>query len=262
VKLVVEVGAMSMAAVAGAGAGEYFEVEFVGGDGRRRRGPLVEALSEGFEDALAVRGFRWSRSQEHFPGWWWSSTTGRHVGYESWLERDHAMLLDFDPAVVGFSSQPFCLCWHDGIRSRRHSPDYFARRADGGGLVVDVRADERVEAKDRAVFATTERACAQVGWRFVRVGVLESVFAANVRWLSRYRHPRCLREVCAQRLLEIFARPTALRVGAALAGDPLTTLPVLYHLLWRRDLICDLRGALLGSDTLVLLGAARSGSAR
>ena len=26
-----------------------------------------------------------------------------HVGYESWLERDHAMLLDFDPEVTGFA---------------------------------------------------------------------------------------------------------------------------------------------------------------
>ena len=248
---------MSTAAVAG--AEEYFEVEFVGGDGRRCRGALREMFSSRFEEALPVRGFRWSRSQEHFPGWWWSSTTGRHVGYESWLERDHAMLLDFDPAVSGFSSQPFCLCWHDGTRSRRHPPDYFARRADGTGMVLDVRADERVEVKDREVFAATERACAQVGWKFVRVGVLEPVFAANVRWLARYRHPRCLREKCARGLLEAFARPTALRAGAELAGDPLSTLPVLYHLLWRRDLICDLRGAALGSGTLVLKAADRAG---
>jgi hypothetical protein len=27
------------------------------------------------------------------------------VGYESWLERDQLMLLDFDPAVVGIASQ-------------------------------------------------------------------------------------------------------------------------------------------------------------
>lgn len=251
---------MSVAAVFGADG--RFELEFVGGDGRRRRGLLGELFSAGFEDALPVRGFRWSRSQEHFPGWWWSATTGRHVGYESWLERDHAMLLDFDPAVVGFSSQPFCLCWHDGVRSRRHPPDYFARRADGTGVVVDVRADERIEAKDREVFAATELACAQAGWQFLRVGVLEPVFAANVRWLARYRHPRCLREACAQRLLEIFAQPTALRAGAGLAGDPLGTLPVLYHLLWRRDLTCDLRGTLLGSDTLVLRAADRARQAR
>ena len=32
---------------------------------------------------------------------WWTATTGSLVGYESWLERDWLMLLDFDPDVVG-----------------------------------------------------------------------------------------------------------------------------------------------------------------
>ena len=67
-----------------------------------------------FEDAAPARSFRWSRGQGHFPGWWWLATTGRHVGYESWLERDHLMLLDFDPAVTAVASQPFWLHWHDG----------------------------------------------------------------------------------------------------------------------------------------------------
>jgi hypothetical protein len=35
--------------------------------------------------------------------------TRQHVGYESWLERDHLMLLDYDPDVVGIASQPFWL---------------------------------------------------------------------------------------------------------------------------------------------------------
>jgi hypothetical protein len=43
---------------------------------------------------LPVREFRWTRGQGHLPGLWWSVTTGRHVGYESCLERYHAMLLD------------------------------------------------------------------------------------------------------------------------------------------------------------------------
>jgi hypothetical protein len=67
-----------------------------------------------FEDAAPVRAFRWSKGQGNFPGRWWSATTGEHVGYESWLERDHVMLMDFDLAVVGFASQPFWLHWPVG----------------------------------------------------------------------------------------------------------------------------------------------------
>ena len=61
--------------------------------------------------------------------------------YESWLERDHVMLLDFDPAVIGIASQPFWLSWPVTGGRRRHLPDYFVRVEDGTGLVLDVRPD-------------------------------------------------------------------------------------------------------------------------
>ena len=62
---------------------------------------MSECSGVRFEDAVPARSFRWARGQGHFPGWWWLATTGRHVGYESWLERDHLMLLDFDPGGDG-----------------------------------------------------------------------------------------------------------------------------------------------------------------
>ena len=145
--------------------GDYgVELEFAG-DGGRRRVRLADCGGVRFEDAVPVRSFRWSRGQRHFPGWWWLATTGRHVGYESWLERDHLMLLDFDPAVTAVSSQPFWLHWQDGRRSRRHAPDFFARLADGTGVVIDVRADDRIEPDDAEAFEVTARACEAAGWR-------------------------------------------------------------------------------------------------
>jgi hypothetical protein len=157
------------------------------------------------------------------------------------------MLLDFDPRVTAFASQPFWLSWRAEGGVRRHLPDYFARLGNGGGLVVDVRADERIEPVDAAAFAATAAACGLVGWEFRRVGALAAVFAANVRWLSRYRHPRCgRREDLAARLLEVFAQPTPLFAGVERVGDRLLVLPVLFHLLWRQLLVADLNSALLG----------------
>jgi hypothetical protein len=73
------------------------------------------------------------------------------------------MVLDFDAEIVGFSSQPFRLTWPDDARGRGHVPDYFARRADGTGVVIDVRTDERIEPEDVETFTVTETACAEVG---------------------------------------------------------------------------------------------------
>lgn len=178
--------------------------------------------------------------QKNFTGWWWSSTTREHVGYESWLERSVVMRLDFDPAVVGIASQPFWLHWHDGRRRRRHAPDYFVRMADGSGVAVDVRSDERVDAQAAEAFAATERACDQVGWRFRRMGAADPVMEANLRWLAGYRHPRCSRAEVAARLVEAFTKPRELFAGAQKVGRLEAVLPVLYHLLWCRRLVTEL----------------------
>jgi len=185
------------------------------------------------------------------PGSWWSAKTGRHVGHESWLERDHAMVLDFDPRIAAFSSQPFWLSWQDDGKLRRHAPDYFARMADGAALVLDVRADDQIPARDAEIFEVTARACASVGWAYRRAGVLDPVLAANVRWLAGYRHPRCMHQERAARLREVFTRPAPLLAGARAAGDPVAVLPVLYHLLWTGLLVTDLATVPLSTGSVV-----------
>jgi hypothetical protein len=224
----------------------------VDGGGVQRQAPLEACAEVRFEDGMPVRQFRWSRGLGHFPGWWWSATTGRHVGYESWLERDHVRALDFDREITGIASQPFWLSWVGERGLRRHAPDYFARRADGGGVVLDVRADDRIEAVDADAFAVTAQACARVGWEFRRVGEIGLVLGGNVRWLARYRHPRCAgRAEVGRRLREVFACPAPLLAGAVEAGDPLATLPVLFHLMWRQELVADVAGERLGPASQV-----------
>ena len=43
------------------------------------------------------------------------------------------------------------------------TPDFLARRADGTGLVVDVRPDDRISPKDAAKFTVTAAVCRSVG---------------------------------------------------------------------------------------------------
>jgi hypothetical protein len=159
------------AAAAAGAAGERFALDFQLARGSWRREPLSSCCGTRFEEALPARPFRFGKGLQSFAGWWYFATTGSHVGFESWLERDHLMLMDFDPDVVAVSSQPFWLRWADGRgRSRRHAPDFFARRADGSAVVVDVRPEERVPAKDAEVFAVTAQACEAAGWEYRQAG--------------------------------------------------------------------------------------------
>ncbi|MCA1221892.1 TnsA-like heteromeric transposase endonuclease subunit [Streptomyces sp. 8L] len=234
------------------------QVAFVGADGVGQRGSLVRFWDVPFERAAPVRKFIAFKGQKNFTGDYWAASSGDLVGYESWVERDAAMALDFDPAVVALASQPFSLAWWDGERDRQHTPDYFARLADGTGVVVDVRPENLVDEEAAEVFAFTRKVCATVGWKFRLVGDLGQPFQANLCWLARYRHRRCHRAPVAGLLRKVFAEPRRLFAGADQVGDREAVLPTLYHLLWRHELTADLVSAPLAGGTVVGLGAGRA----
>jgi hypothetical protein len=148
-------------------ADDGFEVSYVADDCAEHRVPLEQAWAVPLEQFIPVRRFRSRKGQRHLSGLWWSATTGGHVGFESWLERDHLLRLDFDPFVVGIASQPFWLHWTDaGGKPVSHAPDFFARRRDGSAVVVDCRPVERRRPRDVAKFDATARACALAGWEY------------------------------------------------------------------------------------------------
>ncbi|HET6285835.1 MAG TPA: TnsA-like heteromeric transposase endonuclease subunit [Amycolatopsis sp.] len=229
---------------------EGFEVVFTDDEGEHRL-PLVDAGSVPFELCRPVRSFPSYKGQRHYSGRWWTATTGTLVGYESWLERDTLIVLDFDADVVGIASQPFWLRWttRDG-KPRSHAPDYFARLADGSVRLLDVRAPERIKPRDQAAFDTTRLACEQLGWGYEVAGPVPVVMLANLRWLAGYRHPRHDLAETARHLRALFSRPQALMSGARVLGSPIAVLPVLFHLLWTQQLRTDLTIP-LGPDSMV-----------
>jgi hypothetical protein len=104
--------------------------------------------------------------------------------------------------------------------------------------------------RDRAALAAMSQASGMVGREYAVWDRLDPVMAANHRWLGGYRHPRCFDEAVAWELLAVFIQPQPLMAGADAVGDPLGTLPVLYHLMWRRWLVADL-SVVLSHRTMV-----------
>jgi hypothetical protein len=230
-----------------------FEVGYAPECGADLRVPLEEAWLVPFESGRPVRRFAARKGQRHLSGLWWCARTGGHVGFESWLERDHVVSLDFDRSVVGIASQPFWLHWADSEgRQVAHAPDYFARRSDGTAIVVDCRPVERRKPADVAKFDATAAACVSLGWEYRLVGATDPIVTANLRWLAGYRHPRHWLAGVAAALHDVFTAPLALMRGAELAGDPVAVLPVLFHLLWRQELRIDVAAPLhVGSHVRV-----------
>jgi hypothetical protein len=134
--------------------------------------------------------------------------------------------------------------------------DFLARLADGTGVVIDVRADDRIEPRDAEAFEITapgvrfgglpvppgrrDRSGAD-GERAVAVTLSASAVRGDARG-----HRRAAADVC----------PADGPAGwAASAGDSLAVLPVLFHLMWRRVLESDLSSGPLNSASLVWLAA-------
>lgn len=220
-----------------------------------RTGQLAECWMTPFENSLPIRRPTAFKGQHNFAGLWWCATNQRHVGFESWCERDNLIALDFDPNVTGFSSQPFRIALPASLPQRSHVPDYFVRLADGSAAVIDIRPDSRVKPADRDAFQATEELCSTVGWTYRRLGGLPPVFLANLRWLAGYRHPRCFRASAAALLLERLTLdgPTSIRDLAAATGDTITALAPLFHLLWKQQISTDLKDRGLHLDTMVWL---------
>jgi hypothetical protein len=82
--------------------------------------PLSAMTSEGVLSGVPWRAIRSHRGQRHFPGLYWSSTTGGHVVYESRLELARLLMADADREIVGIAAQPFLV----SDSERRHVPDF------------------------------------------------------------------------------------------------------------------------------------------
>ncbi|MEV1025007.1 TnsA-like heteromeric transposase endonuclease subunit [Streptomyces sp. NPDC050264] len=208
----------------------------------------VEELSP--LDRSVVRSYPLRRGRRLAPGWWWSATTGRLVGYGSAAMRDAVMMLDQDPQVVGLACRPVEFAWEQRGRVVAHAPDLVVAVVGGGMHWVDCPGrggpSERLVGRARVVGACAR----EVGWEHRFAGVVDPVVVANVRWLSGYRHPRCAVGISPVRLRGAFVEPVALVEGAGRLGDPVATLPGVYHGLWHGLLRTDW-GSPLGEGSVV-----------
>jgi hypothetical protein len=136
------------------------------------------------------RSARSARGQAHYPGYYWSATSGGHVIYESRLELARLLLADFDPGVTAIAAQPFLLRAQAGGRVRRHVPDFLLVRADQTVQVVNVKPAARLADPTVAeALAWPGRLFEARGWDHEIWTGAAPVLLANVRFLAGYRRP-------------------------------------------------------------------------
>ncbi|MBT3075164.1 MULTISPECIES: TnsA-like heteromeric transposase endonuclease subunit [Streptomyces] len=176
-------------------------------------------------------------SERSIVTYWWSATTGTLVGCRSLDRLSVAMLLDFHPNIVGFSAWTARLQWRERGRVRHLVPDFFVRTAAGETVVVACPPAKGPSTRWQRQQEVLQEACSDAGWQLGSPRLPHPVAMANLRWVSRYRHPRYADAAMERTLLDAFEEPVGLLEGIENAGLPaLQALPRLYHLMWRREL--------------------------
>jgi len=203
-----------------------------------------------------VRSFPTYKDQANYPGWLWSATMGRLIGYESLLERDRLWLADFDPTVSRIASQPLWMSGRDGGVPRRHVPD-FLLRTETGFVVVDVKP-ERMLADPRvsAALDWAGRVCAAKGWRFEVWSGADPVVLRNVRFLAAGRRTDP-REAVLVKVAETLKPGMSMAEAEQASGlDRSVARGALLSLLWRGSWVTDLTRPL--SDKSLLTPSERA----
>lgn len=207
-------------------------------------------LRLGLETARMVRRPVKYQHRRNYEGFYWCAGSGESIWYESMTEYSALMELDHTRQLAKVAAQPFCILYPDGTR---HYPDYFTLHASGRQVVYDVKPVDRLDEKAVTQFAKTRQVCEHVGWGYEVLHGVTGLRRHNLEWLAAYRHPYVAAgQVSRNRILEAVIEPVALdQLAAGLDPElPVRILPTIYHLLWSRELTCDLSRP-LGWHTII-----------
>lgn len=180
------------------------------------------------------------------------------AAFESSLERDFLLLLDFDPDVAFFEEQPVTIVYYDANgRRRTYTPDVLVRYRNVSPQArhpkpllceVKYRDDLRQHwAAYRPKFRAAQRYARQQGWRFhvVTERHVRTPYLENVKFLRPYR-TLPLNDSYRTQLLSALATLEATdpaRLLAAVCHDrwqQAQLLPMLWQLVATREIGTDL----------------------
>ncbi|WP_039816591.1 heteromeric transposase endonuclease subunit TnsA [Xanthomonas arboricola] len=193
---------------------------------------------------------------------------GGVAAFESSLERDWLLALDFDPRVQAIQVQPFSLHYEHRGTTRRYTPDVRAEyRLESGMATVVYEGKPSEELRlnwsaYRPRFKAAVRYCRDHGWRFKLVTErhIRTALLDNARFLRRYRAlPE--QDLYVQQLLYTLralgtTTPQALLAAAYWAEESrMAALPMLWKLIATGRLGADLHVPLTMSAPIWLPGS-------
>ena len=179
-------------------------------------------------------------------GWYQSIKVDDGLPYESLLERDALLVLDFDPDVAHLTVQPETFVWTEAGRQRRYTPDIRLEMVDGEIIYRQVKLASRLAADPtlNGRLPAIEAECAARGARH------EMWLDTDIRRQPRLSNVRRLRAAVAvlaaenlpsiRTILTLLPSPSTLGAAAAALGDQAVHINVVLGLVAIGELVADL----------------------
>ena len=120
------------------------------------------------------------------------NTRTRH-SFESTLERDYLLLLNFNSHVTSYDEQPVTIFWQDATnQDRSYTPDVLVRYDNAISTLVEIKYRTELHEKWpelKPKFKAATAYCRQQGWRFKIITEVEVRGTAlkNIKFLNGYR---------------------------------------------------------------------------
>jgi hypothetical protein len=171
--------------------------------------------------------------------------------YESLLERDWMLLMDFDREVESICEQPLRLRYlKDGLPAS-HVPDLLVWRR-GRPELCDVKSEERLADPDfQAQVHATGRACAEAGVGYRVLSEPDRLLLMNVRWLAGFREPPVDLDGERERMRVVLSGgPSTIAELLSGSWEVALACPVLMNMLWTGVAMLDV-GIPIGAESRV-----------
>ena len=206
------------------------------------------------EDLRRLRPVRFPSSYKGRPnkiGYYWSSTSKGSVLFESGLELRALIAWDFDPRVVGISTQPFYFLDSHNKRGTPPTPDALLVFANGDVAIREVKPAGKIDDQFREKIEAGRNAVRPQGWTWDIELELPTTLSKNVRWLSGYRADLWDPGEYRRRLTESASEPVELDTLLTNVGGGPIAMAWAMRLLWLHELVADLSRSLLNLKSLV-----------
>lgn len=178
------------------------------------------------------------------------------IWWESQIERDYIYLLEIDPTVQSYRSQPFKLTYLHAGKTRTYTPDFWVIRPLCQ-QVVEVKPERKVN--DSSYFELWRHiipVCRDMGMEFVVVTdvmIRQQPQLDNIKLLYKYaRNPLSLQQIIECQRYFTHREPTSLKVVSLELEQKGITLNLLFKLLYVGVLSTDLMQP-IGADSLIQL---------